>query len=238
VKKIAIHVGLFVIVFLLGVIIFFPYSLVVGTVIDQQIEANKIPIRYRALSSNLFKTTIKDVTVNYGQNIDLGDFYVRYTPLSAITRSVKAGVVSHYGVAEVSHKKDRLKLNAVVDLLRITRLFDQRAEGELRFDALYDLKSRNGTFDINGGAFAIQTPLVRFVGDNITGTGTIDGNVLTITMLEARGQSGLRASGRITLDTNNIRRSFINISGEASILGLTSRFTVRGTLGDPQFALQ
>jgi type II secretion system protein N len=239
VRKNLIHIAIFMGVFFVAVAAMFPYSMIVQSVLDKQIAVNKVPMTYSSIDCTLFKTTLKGVNMNYGgNNIELGEVTLRYSPLSALTRKVRANLNSPYGLAEVIHSGGELRADATLDLFRISKIIKQSAQGELTVNLDYDLEKKTGAINLSSGEFTVQTPAMQVKGDSLLGVGEIADSMINLTSFEVKGDSGVKATGKIVLDRENIRRTMLNLSGEASIMGMTSKFAVRGMLSKPIFTLQ
>lgn len=233
--KIVSYVITFVAVFIVALMLLFPYDKLAKTLIDTQLAQYHIPVTYADIRSGLFSTKVSGL--EYNGNL-LGDIKVAYTPVSVITKRIKAVVDSPFGKAEAKYKGTTLTLNAVPDAGRISRLFGQNFEGEPVINAVYDTSTMKGSFNVTSGAFTAQSPIGSVLLDGFDGEGLIDGKVLHIDRFETRGSYVISLNGAINIDTFNIRRSPLSLNGEANIMGAKSRFTVRGTLGNPQPILQ
>jgi type II secretion system protein N len=235
VKQILIAVAVFIVVFIVAFLLMFPLDELVKKQLDQQIAANQLPVKYSAVSAGVFSTKITGLLVN---NIDAGTLTVKYSPLSLLTKSVRAELESPVGLAEARLKSGELTISITADLAQVGALTGKTLLGSATLEANYELETKKGEFNLSSGPLELQLPFqgsmmpVKF--DSITGNGAIEDTTIFIATLEATGAVSATASGRITLEPQNIRRSSINMNVEASLYGARGRYAIRGSLFAPQ----
>ncbi len=238
-KKVLIYSAVFLVIFIIAFLIFLPMQQIVDSALYRVLSANRIALRYSNVESGLFSTKINGLIFNnQGEDIDLGNLVIKYSPFSIITQKAVASADTPYGKATAVHTKGTINADIDIDMSRIAKLFSQNATGELKGNAMFNYKEKNGTFELQSGPFTVQTPLMKFTGDSIKGDGSISDNTLVLNRLETTGQSQVKVSGQITFEPTNFYRSAINLTGEGKIMGMGSNFVIRGTIGSPQFLLQ
>jgi hypothetical protein len=113
----------------------------------------------------------------------------------------------------------------------------QEASGRLDVNVEYNYLKREGSFNLSSGALSFKTPLMNVQADSLTGEGRVETLMLTIDSLKTEGAAQLSLKGNIQLNTNNIMRSGLNLTGEGALMGMNSRFSIIGPLNTARFNL-
>ncbi|MDR0453220.1 MAG: type II secretion system protein GspN [Deferribacteraceae bacterium] len=247
-KKTIKYAGIFTAFFIAALLALFPYSSVADSALMKLITENKLPVSYTKVKSGLFRTNITGVTLNnitigdqIIDKINLGNIKLSYTPFSLLTHSVKAFINSDYGTANIKYSKNNVIADTALNISRLAGTLKFQAAGELKITIKYNSKDLKGVLNLNSSSFTLSLPVLGPVkGDSLTAECTITGNILMITSLKIAGDNLTveNADGQIELNRENIKRSTLNITGKARVMGLTSDFGIRGAINSPQFSTQ
>lgn len=237
-RKNLLYILLFIAVFTTGLMVFLPYDKIVQSAVNKEIIKNNLPVRYTAVESGLFTTTFYEVLV-YDVNgrydpVELGDVKISYSPLSVFSRKAQVNLKNVYGQAQVNHTKNKITASVYADLRRLTPYFKAQLGGNMDVNINYDYINRTGDYTLSSTDAKVDVNGINLAFTSVSSSGSLLGNILTISGLTATGTAELTASGQIRLDFKDIHRSLIKAEGEGKMLGMQSRFNVYGVLANPQ----
>ncbi len=216
-----IRLGLFLISFLIGIYIWFPYRIIYTSVIDKALEGKPVKISYALSEVTPFSLRFKSIEANYkGYRLKEDDLLVKINPLSIfLQRDVAA--ISRDGLF-IRLKKQSSGFEMFAEFNRYTDPNIPGAEVNGKLYALVDVDKdilEKADADIKVRNLRLPLSGITYKLDEIRFKGTFKNGVLEISRLMIKGPIKAQIKGRVWPDFQDILSSKAKLSLRYQIAG-------------------
>lgn len=222
-----------------GLVLLFPYEIIVGDIIQSTADKNNINLQYSDLRVSIRRLEMEGITVGAAnaKPYKVNSLVVKYSPLSAITRKVKV-IISDQNtrlVATVTPK--RINAKGVLDLADVARIvpnspIGMKASGTVDLSLSYNLesgdgkaKARSDKMSISASNFPLSLEKVRFDTTIVANNADIK--------LSTKDAFNINMNGNISINPQNVGTSMLNLRGGVLFFGQEQTFTIGGTVNSP-----
>ena len=224
---------LFLIAFIAGLSIFFPFDKITEYYINQAIKTNNIDLTYKKISSSFFETKIEDVNFT---GIIFNSIELSYNPLfypfnKKIYITVKAREVN--GKINITGKNLSFKTNLELSLLK---KFNKtlNAKGLLSISGNVNISKFTGKFKINSKNILYKDKQWGNMSfKNVEGIAFLQHMTLKIKQLSSQ-DIPLNIKGNIKINRKDFLKSRLNLKGTLTFAGTKNNFKIKGTLTSPR----
>ncbi len=223
----------------IGLVVLFPYEIVVGKIIQSTAAQNNINIHYDELKVSIRKLTMNNVTVGTinAKPYKINSIVTKYSPLSAITKSARVTIT--HGNTKINAKVSPKSVNAkgLVDLTDVANIMPgspigDDATGNMSFALTYSTTSGDGKIRVRSDALAFTANSFPLKLKNVKLDSTITGNNADIS-LTTQDTFNINMNGNVNLNPQNIGSSMLNLRGSVLFFGQKQTFTLGGTVNNP-----
>ena len=218
-KKTIMAAILFIIVFIVVLVLKFPYAEYMEKAVKDLNSGNDIKITWKNSENKYLKLELKNVTVNskQGEILKLDDFIITAQIFGGFKFRGKG--VENLSVSG-NIKNGKIKFS-IEEYPLPSYIASMTGDGKFKFIGDYDIKKKSGKIDFNGVIKKIPNPIITEPAA-IAGEAEINGNETSVDF-EAKGKTiagagkvnikGSQIAGNIKIDTGIIPVN-VKISGE------------------------
>ncbi|WP_022852203.1 type II secretion system protein GspN [Limisalsivibrio acetivorans] len=231
IKKSAIAIAIFLLSVLVFTPMFFPWNTVAEYYIRKAVSDNRIPARIDSIKAGPGGAVISGISI---EDIEITQIRADYSLLSVITKSADVSVNSPLGTIETSIDSGSVEARGLLDMKNIGSLLNQSLDGDMAVQLNMNLNEQTGDIVLTSDSFTVPTDFGPMPLKNLRGEGTINKNTIDVTSLTSEGNAKLDITGKITINTRDIGRSMMNMSGTVDVMGAKQNITARGLVRNPR----
>ncbi|MGA1863218.1 hypothetical protein OWM07_10070 [Deferribacter thermophilus] len=232
-KKFFYYTAFFIIVLLLNLYVHFPYQTVADYYLKQTIKIYNLPINYKTIKGNAFKTKISNISID---NLEIKEVIIHHNLLNLIKREIPFFVRDEKINIRGEINKSLINFQVYLELEKLSRLFKTKIpiSGKLTVKGAYNFENNklNSTVDISNLTISIQK--INYSFDKITTEIKSSKNRLEITKVNTAGKNKIDLKGYILINPKKLEFSRLNFKGSLSQNRLKINFRITGTISNPQ----
>ncbi|MBZ4644161.1 MAG: hypothetical protein JG767_1770 [Deferribacteraceae bacterium] len=219
----------FLLLFVLSLIIFFPYQTVLSYVIDNYARQ----VTYSEILGNFNKSTIRNINI-YGYKI--GDMTIKHSLANLIMQKIDFyGEISGIKLLG-SATKNKITFSAEGDASKLNSFLDKGYvvnSGSLNVDGVFNIKDLNLTGQLKLKDLSASAMNKNFSAENYVLKFELKNNNLQIETVESKSNPPFVVKGSILLNINNLLFSRLNLIAEIGKDNLKLKPRITGTISKP-----
>ena len=224
---------IFLIAFLIGLFLFFPFDKLTEYYVNKAIKDYKINLTYAKIDSSLSKTELHNVKF---EGFRFDKITVKHSLLNCILKkNFFVTVFSEKIKGDAVVGKEKVNFKANVDSSVLSE-FDKtlKVKGIVHLKGDFNLSKMSGKCLINSDKILYkdkQWGELNF--KNVEAVIILKKNIVTIKKFSSQ-DIPLKLKGRITLNGKNFYKSRLDLKGSIDFAGMKNSFKVKGTIKSPR----
>ncbi|BAI80785.1 hypothetical protein DEFDS_1318 [Deferribacter desulfuricans SSM1] len=232
-KKFLYYTAFFIIVLLLNLYVHFPYQTVADYYLKQTIKTYNLPINYKTIKGNAFKTEITNISID---NLEIKEVIIHHNILNLIKRKIPYFVNDEKIKINGEISKNIINFQINSELEKLSRLFetDTPISGKLTVKGTYNFKNNKLTSTVYISNLNISIQKFNYSFDKITAEIKNNKNRLEIVKINSTGKNKIDLKGYVLINPKKLEFSRLNLKGSLSQNRLKINFRATGTISNPR----
>lgn len=205
--------------------LFFPYQILIGSIIDKTEKNMRIDIDYRTCTSGIMSTEYTDVTLN---GREIGDVSISHSPLKLFTGRIGVTVRGIYSTEAVLSRT-----SAVFEMETTGKALDfvkepVFLEGNVQINGV--INQISGTSEITAlfDRMVMKSPIGEMRFENVAADVAAENGRIKVKSLKSEDRNELNLSGILILKSRP-SDSYADLKGSIRFLGKKKNLTLRGS---------